>query len=221
MIVGIDTSSALTSVAAVDDGGRTAFVAEHEDPRHHAEVIGPMLAGLVASVDRSAVTAVACGVGPGPYTGLRVGIASAIAIGAAWDVPVLGICSLDALAAQWIAEHPGSGVEVASDARRSELYWARYDADGQRLAGPRVVRAVDADDRVVRGSASATWIARRVQALMRMGATPARVDVPLDAHGSDTGATESALLGTTLLPPRPLYLRRPDAMVPRDPGASS
>ena len=92
MIIGIDTSSALTSVAAIDDDGTVVLAEEHEDPRRHAEVIGPMLAGLLAALDRPAVTAIACGVGPGPYTGLRVGIASAIAVGAAWDMPVHGLC---------------------------------------------------------------------------------------------------------------------------------
>lgn len=221
MIIGIDTSSALTSVAAIDDDGTAVFAEEHEDPRRHAEVIGPMLAGLLAAVDHPAVTAIACGVGPGPYTGLRVGIASAIAVGAAWDVPVHGLCSLDALAAQVLAERPGTGVEVGSDARRNELYWARYDAVGTRIAGPRVCAVPEVDADVVRGAATAVWVARRVQELVRAGVSPSHVDVPLDQHGSDTGATESALLGATLLLPRPLYLRRPDAMVPRHPGAPS
>jgi tRNA threonylcarbamoyl adenosine modification protein YeaZ len=221
VIIGIDTSSALTSVAVIDGDGRAVRAEEHEDPRRHAEVIGPMLAAVLGAVGRSAVTAVACGVGPGPYTGLRVGIASAIAVGAAWDVPVHGLCSLDALAAHALSVRPGSGVEVASDARRQEVYWARYDAEGERIAGPRVRSALDVGDDVVRGAASAVWVARRVQALMRSGATPAQVDIPLDPHGADTGATESALLGSTLLPARPLYLRRPDAMVPRSLGGQT
>jgi tRNA threonylcarbamoyl adenosine modification protein YeaZ len=215
VIIGIDTSSSLTSIAAIDEAGDVVLSAEHEDARRHAEVIGPMLADLVAAVDRSAVQAIACGVGPGPYTGLRVGIASAIAIGAAWDVPVHGLCSLDALAAQVLSEQPGSGAQVASDARRQELYWAEYDSSGERVAGPRVRPVADVDEGIVRGAASGVWVARRVLALMRAGASVAHVDVPLDVHGGDTGATEAALRGTFLLPPRPLYLRRPDAMVPR------
>lgn len=215
VIVAIDTSSAITSVAAVDERGSVVFELAHEDARRHAEVIGPMLAQLVTEVDRADVSAIACGVGPGPYTGLRVGIASAIAIGAAWRVPVHGLCSLDALALEALDERPGHPVEVASDARRKELYWARYDANGRRLAGPRVRPADDVEATVVRGSASAVWVARGVQALLQRGAaSSAPAELPLDPHGSDTGATEAALMGATLLPARPLYLRRPDAMVP-------
>lgn len=221
VIIGIDTSSSLTSVAVIDGSGDAVLTRQHDDPRHHAELIGPMLSELAAAVDRSAVQAVVCGVGPGPYTGLRVGIAAAIAFGAAWEAPVRGLCSLDALAAQVLAAHPGRGVQVASDARRQELYWAEYDAEGKRIAGPRVRPASGFGDEVVRGSASALWVARRAQALLLAGAPVVHVDVPLDAHGHDTGATEAALLGTVLLPPRPLYLRRPDAMVPRASGVPS
>lgn len=215
MIIAVDTSSSVTSVAAVDGQGDVLVDLEHEDARRHAEVIGPMLAELVASVDRADVTAIACGVGPGPYTGLRVGIASAIAVGAAWRVPVHGLCSLDALALAVLHERPGRPVEVASDARRKELYWARYDVEGHRLAGPRVRPADEVGPDVVRGAASAVWVARGVQALLRQGAASAvAAELPLDTHGADTGATEAALRGAALLPARPLYLRRPDAMVP-------
>lgn len=214
MILGIDTSSALTSVAVIDAAGDILVSREHEDPRRHAEVIGPMLADVVATIDPHALEAVACGVGPGPYTGLRVGIAVAVAMGVSWDVPVHGLCSLDAIARQEVASTAPRPIEVASDARRQEVYWARYDADGLRVAGPRVRPAMDVPASVPRGMAHAVWVARRVQELLRAGAEPSAVHPDLDAHGADTGATESALAGAELLPPRPLYLRRPDAMVP-------
>ncbi len=210
VILGIDTSSALTSVAIIDDDGGVVVAREHLDPRRHAEVIGPMLAEVVAAAPRPVV--VACGVGPGPYTGLRVGIASALAFGSAWEVPVHGLCSLDAVAAQALAEHPGLPVSVAVDARRSEVYWARYDAHGRRIEGPRVGPAAPSDGDVVTGHPHAVWVARRVQQLLAAGTAVAEVVVPLDAHGQDTGATARALSGAELLPPRPLYLRRPDAV---------
>lgn len=214
MIIGIDTSSALTSVAVIDGTGDVLVSREHEDARRHAEVIGPMLAEVVSSIDRRALEAVACGVGPGPYTGLRVGIAAAIAMGAAWNLPVHGLCSLDVIACEEAASTPRSSLEVASDARRQEVYWAQYDADGRRVAGPRVRPAADVAASVPRGMAHGMWVARRVQELLRAGVRPSAVDIALDVHGADTGATEAALAGAQLLPPRPLYLRRPDAMVP-------
>lgn len=221
MILACDSSTSLTSVALVADDGGVIAEASHEDPRRHAEVIGTLLADVISRVDRSAVTAIACGVGPGPYTGLRVGIAAANAVGVAWGLPVHGLCSLDALAMRVIADHPGAGVEVATDARRSEAYWASYDATGQRVEGPRV-RPTDAlPDSVVRGLPHAVWVGRRVQALLAQGAPVSHADLPLDVHGQDTGATARALGGAGLLLPRPLYLRRPDAMVPGTRGVRS
>ena len=147
MILAVDTSSALTSVAVVD-GQRVVVEASHLDARRHAEVLAPLLADVVAGIDPASIDAIACGVGPGPYTGLRVGIATALAVGVAWQVPVHGICSLDAVAAAALDHVPrADGLSVALDARRKEVYWARYSADGQRLEGPRVA-APDAIDRV-------------------------------------------------------------------------
>lgn len=256
MIVAFDTSTALTSVAVVD-GERVLAAAEHLDARRHAEVLAPMLREVL---DRAGVSGrggdvglIACGVGPGPYTGLRVGISSALALGAAWGRPVLGLCSLDAIAAAaLVLEEPpptgpdGSGADilVATDARRKEVYWARYARDGRRLAGPLVSRPGEIDPALRAGSwfghgatahadsfgvhpraavadgdpasallyPHAAWVARRVDALVRSGATVTSGDVPLDAHGDDGSSTSDALLGADLLPPVPLYLRRPDAV---------
>ena len=209
VILGIDTSSALTSVAMIADAGEVLLSREHLDPRRHAEVIGPLLAEVVAGAPRA--TVVACGVGPGPYTGLRVGIATALALGVAWGVPVHGLCSLDAVAAEALAKRPGQPVTVAVDARRSEVYWASYDSEGRRVTGPRVGPA-DASQGAVTSHPHAVWVARQVQDLLRAGRVPTEIDAPLDAHGTDTGATAQALAGADLLLPRPLYLRRPDAV---------
>lgn len=247
MILAIDTSSALTSVALVDG---TDVIAErtHLDARRHAEVLAPLLQEVLGHVDRGSVTAVACGVGPGPYTGLRVGIASARAVGLAWDLPVHGICSLDAIAAAAVSGEGAGDVCVATDARRREVYWARYAADGRRLAGPLVSHPGDisADLRAATwaghgalahaadfghvlasgppgelGSSSALqyahagWIGRRVQALLAAGAVEVATPVRLSVHGGDGSSTSAQLQGVNLLPPMPLYLRRPDAAEPK------
>lgn len=75
-------------------------------------------------MQRSSIDTIACGVGPGPYTGLRVGIATALALGAAWEVPVVGLCSLDAIAAAACVDGPTQGFGIAGDVRRHEVYWA-------------------------------------------------------------------------------------------------
>lgn len=212
MILAIDTSTALTSVAVVD--AQLVIERAHEDARRHAEVVAPLLAEVIAQIDVADVRLIACGVGPGPYTGLRVGIATAIALGVAWGIPVVGVCSLDALAAQAQATR-AEEVTVASDARRSEAYWARYSAAGDRVEGPRV--SPRADVPVDLGQPRAEWIARvaarHADAAVATAALRADVaELPLDAHGQDTGASAAALAGAVLLPPRPIYLRRPDAV---------
>jgi tRNA threonylcarbamoyl adenosine modification protein YeaZ len=240
MILAFDTSSALSSVAVVADGA-VLLERSHLDARRHAEVIGVLFAQVRSAIDPSALTAVVCGVGPGPYTGLRVGIAAALAAGAAWGRPVIGVCSLDAIAlAALMSTDPPGLVSVATDARRSEVYWARYDGSGTRLEGPRVSRPgsieaalrdgrwvghgaalhaglfttvdVDVDDETPRAYATASWIGHRAAALLADGAVAADASEVLDAHGEDTGSTSRALAGAALLPPRPLYLRRPDAV---------
>lgn len=213
MILALDTSSALTSVAVVD-GETVVIERSHLDPRRHAEVFAPLLAEVLAEVDRSRVDAVACGVGPGPYTGLRVGIVAALALGSVWEVPVLGVCSLDAVAAE--AQSTTSGpVTVAVDARRSEVYWAEYDAAGVRRRGPRVAPADAVTADVVDVLPHAAWIARCAARALASGDTPLATDLPLDRHGEDSGSTADALAGARLLQPRPLYLRRPDAVASR------
>ena len=240
VILAFDTSSALTSVAVVDAAGIVS-ARSHLDPRLHAEVLAPLFADLRTDADPSNVTAVACGVGPGPYTGLRVGIATALAVGTAWQRPVVGICSLDAIALAVVDAGPRpDGFGVAVDARRREVYWAWYAGDGSRLEGPRVSPAADIDPERRAGDwaghgaalqpnlfgtllagdvaddptsyAHAGWVGRRAHVLLDAGMSPLRTVPPLDAHGEDTGATSQVLGGHDLLPPRPLYLRRPDAV---------
>ena len=77
--------------------------------------------------------------GPGPFTGLRVGIASAQVVSTVLGIPLHGICSLDVIAAQYVAGfRPADDFIVATDARRREVYWARYAASGARVSRPEV-----------------------------------------------------------------------------------
>lgn len=136
MILGIDTSSSRTSVALVD-GDRVVVEKFADGAMSHGEVIGSLvesaLAGAFTTADK--VSAVAVGTGPGPFTGLRVGIAFARTFAWARSIPVWGICSLDALA----ADCDESDFIVATDARRKEVYWARYQ-DGVRQGEPAVTK---------------------------------------------------------------------------------
>ena len=223
-ILGIDTSSSLSSVALVD--GDSVIAREILDGRRHAEVLAVLLREVIDEGLRPEL--IACGVGPGPYTGLRVGVTTAQVLGLAWSVPVVGICSLDAIAAQVSCN---GDFLVTADARRKEAYWARYDRNRRRTDGPHVSRLDEltaenaalprfgelSDDAGEPLRPRAAVITRLAGAYREAGEEIATSDIDLSVHGGDSGATSDSVRGARLLSPVPLYIRRPDAVAP---GAS-
>jgi tRNA threonylcarbamoyl adenosine modification protein YeaZ len=143
VVLAIDTATpaVIAAVLRRDASGAIAVLAERitVDARAHAELITPNVLAAVsdAGVTMDGIDAVVVGCGPGPFTGLRVGMATAAALGHALGVPVHGVCSLDAIGGQTTGE-----VLVITDARRREVYWARY-RDGLRTDGPGVAAQAD------------------------------------------------------------------------------
>jgi tRNA threonylcarbamoyl adenosine modification protein YeaZ len=211
IVLAVDTSSAVSSVALVEDDGVIAQ-REMRDGRRHAETLAPLVREVLQAGPPPDV--IGCGVGPGPYTGLRAGIATAQALGLARDVPVIGICSLDALAMRIVRErHPDAPFMVGIDARRREVYWGEYDALGARLAGPHIA-AANQFTGIVDAEPHAADVARLIILGLARGERPSAIDVPLALHGTEAGETATAMTGRTLLPPLPLYVRHPDVTVP-------
>lgn len=146
-ILCLDTSAG-AAVALVDDGGGAPTVvarASEEGTRRHAETLTPMVQDVLGAAPAHP-DLIVVGTGPAPFTGLRVGLVTAAALGRGWGTDVVGVCSLDVLARQAL-DRLGAGREVlvATDARRKEVYWARYRAHGdhdvERVAGPEVATA--------------------------------------------------------------------------------
>ena len=140
------------------------------------------------------------GVGPGPFTGLRVGLVTARSLGDALVIPVAGVCTLDVIAAEVVCTEP---FLVATDARRKEIYWARYDESGKRIDGPQVDRPADVDWRGPAFGAGALLYRDSFSTVHQPQFPSAAVLASMVAAGT-----------ANVLPPDPLYLRRPDAVEP-------
>ncbi|GAB0106732.1 tRNA (adenosine(37)-N6)-threonylcarbamoyltransferase complex dimerization subunit type 1 TsaB [Nocardia sp. JMUB6875] len=186
------------------------------DARAHNEVLTPQILACLAESGRSRadIAAVVAGIGPGPFTGLRVGMATAAAFGDALGVPVYGVCSLDAIAADtesYLRESSEpTELLVVTDARRREVYWARYRATGAgntlaRVEGPEVSKPAELDQ------AAATVIAGSASHVDYFDLPVLPVETP-SPQGLVQVAARDILAGAVPEPLVPLYLRRPDAV---------
>jgi tRNA threonylcarbamoyl adenosine modification protein YeaZ len=225
LVLALDTATTVVTaglVALPADGPPETLAARAHDGRRHGELLVPAVRALCAEAGRELpeVGAVVVGAGPGPFTGLRVGIVSAAALGHALDVPVHGVCSHDALAltAAGIGEpgapEPRTGpdnVLVVTDARRREVYWAAYDPAARRLTGPAVEPPADLAARLP-GLAVGTVVGDPAFA-GRLGVEITGPAAP--APAALVGVAAAALrAGRAPEPVEPLYLRRPDAVEP-------
>ena len=198
-VLGIDTASDVRVGVAV--GGEIVARAELADTRQHVEQLTPLIAAALAEAGlRPAELDLVCvGLGPGPFTGLRVGIAAAQVIAAVNGVPLHGVCSLDVLGAQAVRT-PGfaapQGFLAVTDARRKEVYWAEYAPDGTRRGGPSVGAPTELPALPVVGPGA-----------------PLATGEPGPIDHLDAGLLAALNLALPDAGTEPLYLRRPDAAV--------
>ncbi|WP_156722972.1 tRNA (adenosine(37)-N6)-threonylcarbamoyltransferase complex dimerization subunit type 1 TsaB [Streptomyces apocyni] len=209
LLLALDTATPAVTVA-LHDGSSALAASSQVDARRHGELLLPAVDRVLADagLNLDAVTALVVGTGPGPYTGLRVGLMTATAFGSALGVPVYGLCTLDGLAYASGLDGPFA---VATDARRKEVYWARYASARTRTTEPAVDRPAD--------------IAAELAGLPVVGAgallypeafPDAREPEHVSAAALASLAAARLAAGEELPEPRPLYLRRPDAQVPKN-----
>ena len=216
LLLAFDTATPAVTAAIgerVADGSLTLHAsASSVDARRHGELLTPTIGSLTekAGLTLTDLDAIAVGIGPGPYTGLRVGLSTAHALADALGVPCHGVTTLDTLAFATERDEP---FVAMSDARRKEVFWARYDDRLTRVGEVGVAKPADLD----------TGGLPLIGDGARMYADVFGVDVaaaePLypDAAAMVELALSRLARGEELPAPRPLYLRRPDAVVPGAP----
>lgn len=212
LLLALDTATPAVTVA-LHDGSATVAEVSAIDARRHGELLSAFIDEALrkAGAGFADLTAIAVGIGPGPYTGLRAGVVTARVLGSALGIRTDGICSLDVIAAQAAAgggtAPDGSDFLVVTDARRREAYWARYRADGERVAGPLVGRPAE--------------LPAGLPAAGETELLPAELGGRvLEPRYPSAAVLANLAVGRLLagVPPdlaEPLYLRRPDA---REPG---
>jgi tRNA threonylcarbamoyl adenosine modification protein YeaZ len=203
LVLAIDTATPtlVAGLARWSPDAGTEVLAERAVPsgNRHAELLTPAIQGVLADagVAMADLDAVVTGLGPGPFTGLRVGVVTAVALADARGLPVVGVCSLDAIGSR--------ARTVVTDARRKEIYWATYADDGSRVTGPSVDKPADV-------TLPEPVVGDPTFAADRLGRPVIPADVTtaglLRAAGPQLADPSSAG------PLVPLYLRRPDATPP-------
>ncbi|MEV6691603.1 tRNA (adenosine(37)-N6)-threonylcarbamoyltransferase complex dimerization subunit type 1 TsaB [Micromonospora sp. NPDC051196] len=214
LVLVVDSSTPAVTAALVEVTASGVTTRAHRctvDARAHGELLAPQVDAVLADIGArpADLGAIVAGLGPGPFTGLRVGLVTAATMGQVLDIPAYGVCSLDAIG------HPaaaGEPVLAASDARRREIYWAIYDGAGQRLVGPEVSAPAVAAQRA-RDLAVTAAVGDGAHRYADTLGLPLRAEPRYpDANALAALAAERIRAGAPGDPLTPLYLRRPDAV---------
>lgn len=211
MHLAIDTSA--TASAALISNGIVLAETSTQDTRSHSEVSVPQVAAVLAEagVGPERLDGIFVSVGPGPFTGLRVGIAEARVLSDVWGVPLYGVMAHYALAWDVMASGHSAPFLIVTDARRREVYWSAFSAEGTLLDGPHVSAPTEVP------SSYAHYRAFGFGA----GLYPDAFHVDPDFAHRQPGAAslgrygQGALAAGIALPgTEPLYLRDSDAKIP-------
>lgn len=217
-ILAIDTALPAISACVLDDSAETPEAQETIPmERGHAEALLPLIDRVMARVEGGfkSLGRVAVTVGPGSFTGLRVGIAAARAIGIACEVPVTGVSTLAALAAPLILEQKPGLVAVAIDARHGNVYFAAFGPDGRAILSPRIATIREAVRSLGAGPVRLVGSGAQLLAI-EAAATGTEAEIARENVGIEIVfvAKLGLLADPVMAPPRPLYLKAPDIKRP-------
>lgn len=215
LLLAFDTATPAITVA-VHDGHRVVAELTTVDARRQGELLAPHIRDVLADAGATTtdLTDIAVGVGPGPFTGLRVGVVTARVLAQTLAIPVHGVCTLDAVAYDAVRTGAVAGdFLVATDARRREVHWAAYDV----VAGHPVRRGEPAVDLPTDVPVQGRPVVGRGADLYPEALGPRVGPVDPAAGMLATYAVGELAAGRELLAPVPLYLRRPDAVAPGPP----
>ncbi|HVT65387.1 MAG TPA: tRNA (adenosine(37)-N6)-threonylcarbamoyltransferase complex dimerization subunit type 1 TsaB [Mycobacteriales bacterium] len=216
LVLALDTSSPTVTVAvceARDGGVRLRAERSETADNRHGERLAPLTALALrdAGVTPGQLEAVVVGLGPAPFTGLRVGIVTARAMSDALAIPAYGVCSLDGIAHRFTTDE--GSFAVVADARRKQVYWGLYDETGRRIDGPELAPPDELAEQLqsrttdVVGAGVLKYPEAFAGFTMREGdPSPRAVDLVWCVDFSQSPGDLA-----------PLYLRRPDAQPPGRP----
>jgi len=218
LLLAVDTSSSVVSAALADVRDTEVRLLASRDvaaANRHGELLADLVHQVLAEAGATpaSLTATVAGLGPGPFTGLRVGVVTAASLADALGIAAYGVCSLDGIAR---AHADGSGFLVCTDARRKQVYWARYDGTGGRVEGPDIATPHDV----------ATRFATEIRTVIGAGvalypdefsAFARTIDTPVSARDIADLAADRVRDSAPPNVMEPIYLRRPDAAPPGRP----
>jgi tRNA threonylcarbamoyladenosine biosynthesis protein TsaB len=214
-ILAIDTSCGAASVAVVEGGvAEPLAVASRPMARGHADALAPMVEEAMRGVDGgfASLGRIAVATGPGSFTGIRVGLAMARAMGLALAIPVVGVSTLAAFAAPLLSEPRAGIIAAAIDARHGSVYFQLFEASGRPLGPPRCDTARECVRAIGAGPA---WLAGDAALIVANEAHRSGLPYDLDAARDAPDIVALAWMGLALdpsaSPARPIYVKQPDA----------
>jgi tRNA threonylcarbamoyl adenosine modification protein YeaZ len=205
------------------DGAQTHVHAQSEmAPNRHGELLAPLIERVLRAegIDPASLDAVGVGLGPGPFTGLRVGVVTAKTMGDALGIPTYGVCSLDVIARDY--RSLDASLVVATDARRKQVYWRQYDATGEPVGPPELSPPLELADRLNGKVEVAVGAGVELYPEAFRGFATTQV-VGGDPVGYPDAGTLVEMVGERAFARQPgddlvpMYLRRPDARPPGRP----